>query len=161
MADAARIDTNTSTWTINATMVHAGATNTTLARLLRSKDVSLATASRRIAEGLPFRLFTELCGKLALTQAELAGHLRISESTLYRRRSTGRFDPSESDRLWRYLVLYSRAVEVLEHEPDAVEWLRAPLAALGNSTPLAVSRDGPGATRALAVLGRIEHGVFG
>ena len=133
----------------------------TLARLLRSKDLSLASASRRIEEGLPFRLFSELAEQLGLTHASLASYLRISESTLYRRKAAGRFDPTESDRLWRYLVLYGRAVDVLESEAEAVEWLSAPLPSLGDSSPLAVTRDGPGATRALAVLGRIEHGVFG
>ena len=133
----------------------------TLSRLLRSKDISLARASRRIEAGLPFRLFAELAGKLDLTYVSLAAYLRISESTLYRRKAAGRFDSTESDRLWRYLVLYGSAVEVLESEAAAVEWLSASLKSLGGTSPLAVSRNGPGATRALAVLGRIEHGVFG
>src|SRR5690606_4805088 len=77
--------------------------------------------------------------------------LRISESTLYRRRVAGRFEPTESDRLWRYLLLYARAVEVHEQPEAAVEWLHAPAAALGGATPLAVSRDGPGLQRALAL----------
>lgn len=149
------------TWTPQAGVQLSGLGARTLSRLLRSKDVSLASASRRIEEGLSYRLFTELAGKLGLTHASLAAYLRISESTIYRRKASGRFDPTESDRLWRYLVLYGRAVEVLESESAAVEWLSAPLAALGGASPLAVTRDGPGATRTLAVLGRIEHGVFG
>lgn len=149
------------TWSPQAGAEHVGLGTRTLARLLRSKDVSLASASRRIEEGLPIRLFSELAGRLGITHASLAAYLRISESTLYRRKAAGRFDPTESDRLWRYLVLYSRAVDVLESEAAAVEWLSAPLSSLGNASPLAATRDGPGATRALAVLGRIEHGVFG
>ncbi|MFA5551284.1 MAG: antitoxin Xre-like helix-turn-helix domain-containing protein [Trueperaceae bacterium] len=151
----------TGTWSPQAGSQYVGLGTRTLARLLRSKDVSLASASRRIEEGLPFRLFSELAGQLGITHASLAGYLRISESTLYRRKAAGRFDPTESDRLWRYLVLYGRAVDVLESQAAAVEWLSAPLPSLGDASPLAVARDGPGATRALAVLGRIEHGVFG
>ncbi|NLG08377.1 MAG: DUF2384 domain-containing protein [Deinococcales bacterium] len=52
-------------------------------------------------------------------------------------------------------------MEVHEQPEAAVEWLHAPAAALGGATPLAVSRDGPGLQRALALLGRIEQGVFG
>ena len=151
----------TGTWSPQAGVQQVGLGARTLARLLRSKDVSLASASRRIEEGLPFRVFSELASQLGLTQARFAAHLRISESTLYRRKAAGRFDPTESDRLWRYLVLYGRAVDVLESQAAAVEWLSAPLAALGDASPLTVARDVPGATRALAVLGRIEHGVFG
>ena len=52
-------------------------------------------------------------------------------------------------------------MEVHEQPEAAVEWLHAPAAALGGAAPLAVSRDGPGLQRALALLGRIEQGVFG
>ncbi|HRN19597.1 MAG TPA: DUF2384 domain-containing protein [Trueperaceae bacterium] len=149
------------TWTPEAAPGGAGLADRTIARLLRSKDVSLRVASRRIEEGLPFRVFAELCEGLRLTQAEFAVLLRMSESTLYRRKAAGRFDATESDRLWRYVVLYARAVEVLETAGAAVEWLHAPSSALAGLTPLAVARDGPGAQRALAVLGRMEHGVFG
>ncbi len=133
----------------------------TIARLLRSQHVDLASASRRIEQGLPFRVFVELCRDLGLSHSEFARLLRVSESTLYRRKATGRFEAPESDRLWRYVVLYARAVEVLEGSVAAVEWLHAPAAALAGGTPLNASRDGPGAQRALALLGRIEYGVFG
>ncbi len=149
------------TWTPEAAPNGAGLAGRTISRLLRSKEVSLQVASRRIEEGLPFRVFAELCERLRFTQAEFAALLRISESTLYRRKAAGRFEATESDRLWRYVVLYARAVEVLEATDAAVEWLHAPGLALGGLAPLAVAKDGPGAQRALAVLGRMEHGVFG
>ncbi len=149
------------TWTTDTLSNNGGLAERTLARLLRTRQVSLASASRRIERGLPYRLFTELCGRLRLTQAELARLLRISESTLYRRRAAGRFESTESDRLWRYLVLYARAVEVHEEPAAAVEWLHAPASALAGAKPLDVARDGPGLQRALGILGRIEQGVFG
>lgn len=136
----------------------------TIASLLRSKDgeeISLSDASRRIEQGLPYRVFSELCEKLGLTQAALAELLRLSASTLYRRKAAGRFEPVESDRLWRYVVLYARALEVHESNNAAEEWLHSSVPGLGGATPLAVSKDGPGAQRAMALLGRIEHGVFG
>lgn len=149
------------TWNPEATPGASSVADRTVARLLRSPAVDLASASRRIEQGLPFRVFVELCRDLKLSHSEFARLLRISESTLYRRKASGRFEAAESDRLWRYVVLYARAVEVLEAPEAAVEWLQAPAAALEGETPLSVSRDGPGAQRALALLGRIEHGVFG
>lgn len=149
------------TWKPESAAPAGSAANRTIARLLRSKDTDLASVSERIERGLAFRVFADLGGKLGITQGEFAKLLRISESTLYRRKAAGRFEPDESDRLWRYLHLYARAVEVHEHPDAAVEWLRAPLPSLGGRAPLAVARDDAGAQRVLAVLGRVEHGVFG
>lgn len=148
------------TWKPDAAAVPGSAANRTIARLLRTKGTDLASVSERIERGLAFRVFSELCGSLGITQSEFAKLLRISESTLYRRKAAGRFEPDESDRLWRYLNLYARAVEVHEQPDDAVEWLHAPLPSLEGRAPLAVARDDAGVQRVLAVLGRIEHGVF-
>ncbi len=133
----------------------------TIAGVLRSRDAGLATVSARIEEGLPYRVFSELCDALGLSQREFAELLRLSLSTLYRRRATGSFEPDESDRLWRYLHVYARALDVNESEAAAREWLKAPAAALGGATPLASAKDDPGVQRVLTLLGRIEHGVFG
>ncbi len=136
-------------------------TAATITHTLHSKDASLATISEHIERGLEFHIFVALCNKFGLTQDEFAALLQVSSSTLYRRKKAGRFQPDESDRLWRYLHLYARALDVHEDARAAAEWLHAALPALGGQTPLEVSRDDPGVSRALAVLGRIEHGVFG
>lgn len=132
-----------------------------IAEVIGAGTGELASISEQINEGFDYRVFTTLQELLGMTRAQLAGLLRISESTLYRRRASGRFDPLESDRIWHYLQLYSRAVEVLEEHEAALEWLRAPLPALGGKSPLLAARDGAGVQSALAVLGRIETGVFG
>lgn len=132
-----------------------------LARLLRSKDTRPATLSRRVEQGLPFRVFAELADALGLSHEAFAGLLRLSPSTLYRRRRAGRFEAEESDRLWRYMILYAHAVEVLEAPERAARWLAAPLAALAGRSPLEAARDAPGARAAEDVLLRLEHGVFG
>lgn len=132
-----------------------------VAEVVGSGDGSLQSVSGLIGQGFDFRVFASLQDILGLTQSELAGLLRISESTLYRRRRSGSFDAPESDRIWQYLQLYARAIEVLEEHHAALEWLRSPMPALGGRTPLLAARDSAGAQQALAVLGRIEHGVFG
>lgn len=136
-------------------------TASTIVSVLRSQDAGLATVSARIEQGLPFRVFAELCDRLGLSQREFAELLRLSLSTLYRRKASGSFEPDESDRLWRYLHVYARALDVHGGEAAAREWLKAPVAALAGATPLVVAKDDPGVQRVLALLGRIEHGVFG
>lgn len=136
-------------------------TERTIAGMLRSRDVGLASVSARIEEGLPYRVFAELCDALGLSQRDLAELLHLSLSTLYRRKASGSFEPDESDRLWRYVHVYARALDVHGGEAAARAWLTAPVAALGGATPLAAAKDDPGVQRVLALLGRIEHGVFG
>lgn len=132
-----------------------------LARLLRSRDVSPAALSRRVEAGLPFRVFDELARRLRLSHEAFAGLLRLSSSTLYRRRRAGRFHADESDRLWRYLHLYAAAVDVLEGTEAAAAWLATELPALGGRSPLEAARDAPGARAAEDLLVRLEFGVFG
>lgn len=138
-----------------------GVAQRVVAALLRSKDVRPTTLSRRVERGLPFRVFEELAAKLGLTREDFGALLRLSPSTLYRRRRAGRFEAAESDRLWRYLQLYASAVEVLEGPDAAAGWLGTPLPALGGRSPLEAARDAPGARAAEDVLVRLEHGVFG
>ncbi len=149
------------TWTPDARAAAPDVAQRVLARLLRSRDVSPAALSRRVEEGLPFRVFDELAGRLGLSHEAFAGLLRVSPSTLYRRRRAGRFDIDESDRLWRYLSLYAAAVDVLEGAEGAAAWLGTELPALGGRTPLQAARDAPGARAAEDLLARIEYGVFG
>jgi len=149
------------TWTPDASPAAPDAAQRVLAKLLRSRDLSAAALSRRVEEGLPFRVFAELAGRLGLTHEAFAAHLRVSPSTLYRRRRAGRFDFAESDRLWRYLNLYAAAVDVLEGADAAAAWLGTELPALGGRTPLGAARDAPGARAAEDLLTRLEFGVFG
>lgn len=149
------------TWTPTAAEGGADTAQRVLAGLLRSKDTRPATLSRRVEEGLPFRVFAELAGKLGLTHEAFAALLRLSPSTLYRRRRAGRFAAEESDRLWRYMTLYATAVDVLEGDARAARWLGSPLPALAGRTPLEAARDAPGARAAEDVLLRLEYGVFG
>lgn len=149
------------TWTPDAGAAAPDAAQRVLAALLRSRDVSPGALSRRVEKGLPFHVFDELARRLALTHEAFAALLRVSPSTLYRRRRAGRFAFDESDRLWRYLNLYAAAVDVLEGPEAAAAWLGTELPALGGRTPLEAARDAPGARAAEDLLARIEFGVFG
>ena len=61
----------------------------------------------------------------------------------------------------RLARVVERAEEVFEDLDTALEWLKAPNAALGGATPLSLLDTDIGAESVLDTLGRIEHGVFG
>ena len=86
--------------------------------------------------------------------------LKLSERTLARRRSSGRFNADESDRLYRLITLYLQATDVLEGAEAADSWMNNPALALGDYTPLAYAQNEAGARQVHDLLVRIDHGVY-
>ena len=113
-----------------------------------------------LGEGLPVSELDDLQAALDLPLVSLAGLLGISKATLQRRKKEERLTPEESDRVVRYARLMGRAVDVLDSQDAARQWLRAPQAGLGGETPLDYARTEVGAREVENLLGRIEHGVY-
>jgi putative toxin-antitoxin system antitoxin component (TIGR02293 family) len=113
-----------------------------------------------IKEGLSAETFQRLQSLLETSQRELAQALRIPLRTLTRRLREGRFQPDESERIWRIGRIFALAAEVLGGEENARRWLTAPRGYLGGSTPLAYSDTEPGARAVENLLWRIEYGVY-
>jgi putative toxin-antitoxin system antitoxin component (TIGR02293 family) len=68
---------------------------------------------------------------------------------------------NESDRVVRLARLAERAIHVFQGNATTVaRWLRTPLRALGDASPLSLVDTDVGTQEALDVLGRLEHGVF-
>ena len=84
----------------------------------------------------------------------------IATRTLSRRKTEGRFQTDESERLFRIAALYDRAVEVLGGRDRASAWFKGPKKALGGKTPLQYADTEPGAREVENLLGRLEYGVF-
>jgi putative toxin-antitoxin system antitoxin component (TIGR02293 family) len=113
-----------------------------------------------IEAGLRWSSIERLGRALALPLAQLAELVRIPPRTLTRRRTEGRFDAHESERLVRLARLADLAVELFEGDlPAARRWLALPQPALGGRTPLELSRTEVGAREVEALLGRLEHGI--
>ena len=85
----------------------------------------------------------------------------MSEATLHRRFAEGRFKAEESERLYRYVELFERAVTLFEDEAKARVWLGKPALALGGETPLEFAKSEQGAREVLDVIERLEYGVLG
>jgi putative toxin-antitoxin system antitoxin component (TIGR02293 family) len=97
---------------------------------------------------------------LGIGQTELARALDIPERTLARRKKEGVLNRDESGKLVRLARVVERAVDVFEDEAAALDWLKAPNAALGGASPISLLDTDLGSDAVLATLGRIEHGVF-
>lgn len=110
--------------------------------------------------GLPVQELNDLQATLAVPMEKLVPMLGISRATLHRRKAEGRLDQAESDRVVRYARLMGRAVEVLESEDTARQWLTSPQVGLGGAVPLEYAETEVGAREVEELLGRIEYGVY-
>lgn len=110
--------------------------------------------------GLPVKELDDLQATLAVPMEKLAPMLGISRATLHRRKAVGRLDQAESDRVVRFARLMGKAVEVLESEENARQWLNSPQFGLGGAVPLEYAETEVGAREVENLLGRIEYGVY-
>ncbi len=124
---------------------------------------SAFTPSKLIAVlrvGLPVQELMDLQASLKVPMAQLVPKLGISKATLHRRKATGKLAPAESDRVVRFARLMGKAVEVLESEHSARQWLTSPQFGLGGAVPLDYADTEVGAREVEDLLGRIEYGVY-
>ena len=91
---------------------------------------------------------------------KLAPKLGISKATLHRRKTAGRLEPDESDKVVRFARLMGKAVEVFENETAARAWLSSPQYGLGGEAPLDYAMTELGAREVENLLGRIDHSVY-
>jgi len=130
-------------------------------RSINLKTKNLNDMIEKIKEGLPAETAVALSASLDMPLKAIAQIADISESTLARRRKKkGRLKADESDRIVRIARLRDRTVDVFEDEQRANRWLKTPLRALGDHSPLKYAESELGAQEVMNLLGRIEHGVF-
>lgn len=115
---------------------------------------------QELHKGLPFAELEALQATLALPLERLAALLGISKATLHRRKTSGRLDQAESDRVVRFARLFGLATQVLESPEDARLWLSLPKIGLGGATPLEYAETEFGAREVEDLLSRIEYGVY-
>ena len=113
-----------------------------------------------LKQGLSVEIFNLMAERLQISEKRLAAAVNIAVSTLTRRKHEGRLTAGESDRLYRMIRVFNRAVEVLDSEEAATQWFHTKIKGLGWNTPLAYMDTEVGAREVEAVLGRLEHGVI-
>ena len=97
---------------------------------------------------------------MGISQKELALLLHLTPRTLQRMSEEDVLPPVASGQLIELARIFGRAIEVLGEEALARQWLRTPLQALNQTTPLALMDTPVGIQWVLALLGRIEHGLY-
>jgi|ERR1051326_12042 putative toxin-antitoxin system antitoxin component (TIGR02293 family) len=134
--------------------VHGPTGKITAANFSPSKLIEVLRA------GLPVQELHDLQASLDVPMEKLFPMLGISKATLHRRKAEGRLDQGESDRVVRFAKLMGKAVEVLESEENARQWLTSPKFGLGGAVPLEYAETEVGAREVEDLLGRIEYGVY-
>jgi putative toxin-antitoxin system antitoxin component (TIGR02293 family) len=129
-------------------------------RKLPSVDFRTPKLIKVLQAGLPVQELNDLQATLEVPMDRLAPLLGISKATLHRRKAQGKLDTAESDRVVRFARLMGRAVEVMESEGSARQWLSSPQFGLGGAVPLEYAETEVGAREVEDLLGRIEYGVY-
>ena len=127
---------------------------------LRRKGVTVHQQIERIHAGLSFQAVQNLQRALDLPLEKMAAVLGMSRATLHRRKTQGKIDQPESERLVRYQRLLKKAEDVFGDVARAREWLTHKQPGLGGAVPLDFARTEIGAREVENLLGRIEYGVY-
>jgi putative toxin-antitoxin system antitoxin component (TIGR02293 family) len=138
-------------------------TSQTLAKTLGIKGpTSPLDLIETIRQGLPKQALERLAKALRVKVLDLENILPVSKRTLQRyEQQDVKFLPKElSDHMLQVAKVYARAVDVFEDEERALEWLQAPIVALGGRIPMSLLDTSAGVDLVLTELGRIEYGVF-
>jgi putative toxin-antitoxin system antitoxin component (TIGR02293 family) len=129
-------------------------------QVLRTSPRSALDWVALVRRGLSARAFDALAAALHLSRSELAAVTAIPERTLARRIREGTLTSEESVKVLRVARVAARAAEVFENLDAAIDWMKAPNAALEGATPLSLLDTDVGAESVIDTLGRIEHGVY-
>lgn len=125
-----------------------------------ASDFTSSKLIKVLRAGLPIQELHDLQASLDVPMERLFPMLGISKATLHRRKALGRLDQAESDRVVRFARLMGKAVEVLESDVRARQWLTSPQFGLGGAVPLEYAETEVGAREVEDLLGRIEYGVY-
>lgn len=127
---------------------------------LTAKDLTPSKLIKAIKAGLPVQELDDLRASLNLPMEKLVPMLGISKATLHRRKTAGKMDIGESDRIVRFARLLGRAACVMESLEGGRRWLTTPQVGLGGAVPLEYAETEIGAREVEDLLGRIEYGVY-
>ena len=130
-------------------------------RALRAKPRSATEWLDVVRRGIPVDSAEALKRWMAVGDDVLADLLGVSQKALSRARTAhARLDPVTSDRLFRVARIGALAIELLEDDGRALNWLKRPQIGLGGRTPLSLLTTDVGCAEVEKLLLRIEHGVY-
>jgi putative toxin-antitoxin system antitoxin component (TIGR02293 family) len=133
---------------------------------VRGASLGLTTSDtsdllQQIEQGFSYEALLKLEINSGLSLALLTSVIGIPERTLARRRTAGRLEPDESERLLRVAILFEKCVDLFEGDVKAaVNWLTSAKKALNGQAPLLYARTELGAREVENLIGRLDHGIF-
>ena len=114
-----------------------------------------------IIRGLPVECLETCATNSGLAVDALASVVGLHPANLGRRIAKGRLTSAESDHLVSLANTIACVMNLFSGDKaTAAKWFITPSPALGNITPLQMTRTHAGCRAVETVLGRLEHGVF-
>ena len=114
-----------------------------------------------LEKGFSYHVFSKVAKATGLDQKVLAQYVSIPPATLARRAKSGVFKLEESDRLYRYIQVLSKAIDLFEGDTaSAQQWVKQPVKGLGEKSPFEMLTTTAGTEAVLDLIGRLEHGVL-
>ena len=114
---------------------------------------------RMIRQGLDYDAVENAAAAAGIDLNELAGYGAIPLRTLSHSRRQGRFSPIQSDRVMRFLRVWSLACDVFGTVDKARAWMGRSTLQLDGRRPAELLDTDEGARLVEELLGRIEHGI--
>jgi len=129
--------------------------------VIKAKKVDRNELLKKVRTGLPYASVETLMKAYSSSQKEIGEVLLISTSTMSRRKSQGRLQADESDRVVRLARIMDEATSMMKGDRKAAaQWMHTPRDILGGETPLQHVTTEIGARDVEDLIGRIRHGVF-
>lgn len=123
-------------------------------------DLPALAQHQVVADGFAYDAIDRLRAVIGLTLEEVSACVAVPMRTLARRKSEGRLDRHESDRVLRAARLFKATLALFDGDGDAARaWFHAPHRALGDQSPLMLASTDVGTREVEALIGRLEHGV--
>jgi putative toxin-antitoxin system antitoxin component (TIGR02293 family) len=116
-------------------------------------------AVQSIRDGYPAAILKAASRFFGVTDARIQDIARVPASTASRlEKNAARIDAAATERVYRMGTVTRMAIEVFEDEAAAIEWMRHPNHAFGNTAPLDLMDTEPGAVSVRQVLNAIATG---
>lgn len=116
-------------------------------------------AVRSIREGYPARILKSASSFFGVPDARIQSIAHVPASTASRlEKNEAKIDAAATERVYRMGTVTRMAIDVLEDEGAAIQWMRQPNRALGDIAPLELMDTEPGAVAVRQVLNAIATG---
>lgn len=114
---------------------------------------------RLVRQGLSYEQVAEAAAAADVAVSDFAVFGTIPARTLSHSRRIGRFSPAQSDRVLRFLRVWSHARATFGSVEKARAWMIRPTHVFGGRPPAELLDTDEGARLVDETLGRIEHGI--